>query len=240
MRKVALILILSLVLATPAFAAGQQASQEQAQAWNQVLLDYYEGKYGESNDYENDDVSIDDWTILDVDSSGLEAETQEAIAQIEKELAEVKQQARDLQAQLDYFKSLSESIEDADYKEQLEPIVKDTERALSDAQKEIEGKEDEIQNLEEKEYLNQVAVTNVEIKFGGNVLGTMTHREEQFINPENGEMIDTATAKGYEAVSEFLDQQPQLEQQAYHHETVGLFFLVLGLGGWWFVLRKLK
>ena len=129
MRKVALILILSLVLATPAFAAGQQASQEQAQAWNQVLLDYYEGKYGESNDYENDDVSIDDWTILDVDSSGLEAETQEAIAQIEKELAEVKQQARDLQAQLDYFKSLSESIEDADYKEQLEPIVKDTERA---------------------------------------------------------------------------------------------------------------
>lgn len=239
MRKVALILIFTLLFATPALAAGQQASQEQAKAWNQVVLDYYEGKYGESADYENDYVSIDDWTILDVDSSGLEATAQEEIAQLEKELADVKQQASELQVQLDYFNSLSNSMEDEDYKAQIEPIVKDTERSLKDAQKEIEGIESEIQNLEEQEYLNQVAVTKVEINFGGNVLGTMTHREDQFINPENGEMIDTATAKGYEAVNEFLDQQPQVEQQAYHHETVGLFFLALGLGGWWFVVRKL-
>lgn len=237
MRKVALILILSFVLATPVLAASQEASQAQAQAWDKVVLDYYEGKYGASEDYKNDYVTIDDWTIIDVDSSKLEAAAQEEIAKKEQELTEIEKQVSDLQEQLDYFKSLSGSMEDKDYKEQIEPVVKDTERSLKDAQKEAEGKQNEIKDLQEQEYFDQIAVTNVAIKFGGKLFGTMTHRETQFINPEDGKTIDSATAKQYDAVSEFVDQH-KVEQQTFHHDTVGLFFLGLGLVGWLVVTRK--
>lgn len=238
MRKIALILIFSLLLATPVLAAGQQASKEQAKAWDKAVLSYYEDKYGASDDYENSYVDFHDWTIIDVDASKLKEEAQQAIAEKEKELSELKQQAHDLEARLDYFKSLSGSMEDEDYKKQVEPIIKDTEKSLSDAEKDVEAKEAEIEDLQETEYLDQVAVTKADLHFGGKTLGTMTMSEDQFVDPATGEMLDSTEAKQYDQVTEFLDQQPQVEQQSFHHESVGLFFLALGLAGWWLVSRK--
>lgn len=239
MRRVAIILILTFVLATPALAASQEASQEQAAAWDKVVLDYYDGKYGASEEYDQDYVNISDWVIVDVDSSELEAQAREEMAVKEQELAEVERQVGELQERYDYFHSLMQSVEDEDYKKELESLVQDAEKALNDAQKEAESIQSEIQGLQEEEYLTQVAVAKAEIKFGGNVLGTMTQREDLFVNPENGEMMDAATAKEYAEVNEYLSEQPQVDQQTYHHETVGLFFLVIGLGGWWLVNRKL-
>ncbi len=239
MRRVAIILILTFVLATPALAASQEASQEQAAAWDKVVLDYYDGKYGASEEYDQDYVNISDWVILDVDSSELEAQVREEIAVKEQELAEIERQVGELQERYDYFHSLMQSVEDEDYKKELESLVQDAEKALNDAQKEAESMQSEIQGLQEEEYLTQIAVAKAEIKFGGNVLGTMTQREDLFVNPETGEMLDAATAKEYAEVNEYLSEQPQVDQQTYHHETVGLFFLVIGLGGWWLVNRKL-
>lgn len=238
MRKVALILILSLVFATPVLAAHEQATPEQSQAWDKMVLGMYQDKYGESEDYADDYVDISDWTIIDVDSSTLENELEEEIAEKERELNEARQKVSDLQEQFDYFKSLGDGIEDEDYKEQIEPTIKDTEKSLDDANKEVESLEKEIEDLEDQEFLNQIAVAQVAIKFGGKVLGTMTHREDQFVNPETGELVDNVTAKQYDEVNEFLDQLPQVEQQTVHHDSVGLLFLVLALAGWLFVSRK--
>ena len=174
MRRVAIILILTFVLATPALAASQEASQEQAAAWDKVVLDYYDGKYGASEEYDQDYVNISDWVIVDVDSSELEAQAREEMAVKEQELAEVERQVGELQERYDYFHSLMQSVEDEDYKKELESLVQDAEKALNDAQKEAESMQSEIQGLQEEEYLTQIAVAKAEIKFGGNVLGTMT------------------------------------------------------------------
>lgn len=238
MRKVALVLLFSLMFVTPVLAANEQATSEQAKAWNQVILDYYEDKYGASNDYDPSYVDFSDWTIVHVDASKLEAEAKQEITNKEQELAELQQQADDLQAQLDYFKGLYDSIVDQDYKKQVDSIIKETEKSLGDAEKEVEAKENEIEGLKDQEYLEQVAVTKVEVHFGGKTVGTMTIREDQFVDPATGEIVDQAQAKQYDEVNEFINEQPQLEPQSYHHESVGLFFLALGLAGWWFVSRK--
>lgn len=238
MRKVALVLLFSLLFVTPVLAATEQATPEQAEAWNQSVLDYYEDKYGASDDYDQSYVDFSDWTIVNVDASDLEAQAKQEIADKEQELTELQQQADDLQAQFDYFQGLYDSIADQDYKAQVESILKETEKSLADVEKEVEAKENEIAGLQEQEYLEQVAVSQVEVHFGGNTVGTMTLREDQFVDPATGDMVDQAQAKQYDEVNEFLNQQPQLDTQTYHHESVGLFFLALGLAGWWVVSRK--
>lgn len=238
MRKVALMTVLTLLLAAPVLAAPGEASPEQAQAWDRAVLAFYDGKYGDSKDYDSSNVTIADWKVIDVDASKLEAQAQEEIAESERELAELRNEVNDLQEQLDYFASLQDSMGDADYKEQIQPVVKDAEQQLDAAEKDMESLENNIRDLQDEEYFDQIAVSQAEIKFGGKVLGTVTFREDQFINPENGELIDMATAKSYDEVADYLDSQPQIEQQAFHHESVGLLLLALGVAGWLFVSRK--
>ena len=56
--------------------------------WNRID----DGKYGASEEYDQDYVNISDWVIVDADSSELEAEAREEMAVKEQELAEVERQ----------------------------------------------------------------------------------------------------------------------------------------------------
>lgn len=238
MRKMAFIVILTLLWVTPVLAAEQKASGDQAKKWNQTVLESLEAKYGGDDAYSNDYVTLGEWTVIDVDSAKQKQEAQEQIAKMEEELAPIKSEAVELQNKLNYFKTLLAEVKDEAYKKEIEKIVKDTEKALKDKQGEVDSKEKERADLEEKAYPEQIAVGFADIHFGGKTLGTMTYHEKFFIDAKTGELMDPSEAQGYDEVAQFLNKQPQVEQSKFRHETLGLFFLALGVGGWFFVTRK--
>ncbi len=237
-RKIALMSLLLLLLATPVFAAEQKASQQQAQDWNKLVKGQYTSKYKGDDSYDEKYVSISNWTLIDVDASPLKADDQEQIEKLNGEIEKERPKEEVAQKKVDDLKELARKSSDDNAKKDVESLLKKTEKDLEKVQKEIKGKEDQVKELAEKEYPQQVAVAVADVNFGGNTLGTMTKSEYVFVSPADNQQLEDSAGQQFAEVADFLKKNP-IEAQQYHHETLGFGMLVLALGGWWVVNRKL-